>query len=112
MKSAREQRLATALRDNLRRRKAQSRANSADASGTATTFDIEAADTGEGVTIAVRHGGATRVYALDGTDQEHFADFYAELSRDFGTRPLIRAAKLPADAPDPPWRALLTENIS
>ncbi|HET9810136.1 MAG TPA: glycoside hydrolase family 43 protein, partial [Sphingomicrobium sp.] len=47
-----------------------------------------------------------------GTDQEHFADFYAELSRDFGTRPLIRAAKLPADAPDPPWRALLTENIS
>jgi len=76
------------------------------------TFDIEAADTGEGLAIAVRGAGTTRVYSLEGTDQEHFASFYAELARDFGTRPLVKTAKLPADAPEPPWRPLLTENIS
>jgi len=74
-------------------------------------FDIEAADSGAGVAIAVRSGGETRVYRLDGTDQEHFAGFYAELARDFGTRPLVKTPKLPADMPEPPWRPLLTENI-
>ena len=76
------------------------------------TFDIEAADTGAGLTIAVRCGGETRVYTLDGTDQEHFASFYGEVARDFGTRPLVKTARLPADASEPPWRPVLTENLS
>ena len=113
--SEREQRLAAALRENLRRRKAQARASGTpDASGAALEiahFEIEAADKGDGVTIAVRSEGPTRVYALDGTDQEHFADFHDALARDFGTRRLVKTPGLPADAPEPPWRPLLTENI-
>ena len=75
-------------------------------------FDIEAASTRTGLTIAVRSGGETQVYSLDGTDQEHFARFYGELARDFGTRALVKTPRLPPDAPEPPWRPLLTENLS
>jgi hypothetical protein len=78
----------------------------------APSFDIEAADTGDGVTIAVRGFGKTRVDTLQATDQADFAGFYAELARDFGTRPLVKTPKLPPDAPEPPWQPLLTENIS
>lgn len=76
------------------------------------SFDIEAADVGEGVTIAVRAFGDTKVYTLEATDQADFAGFYAELASDFGTRPLIKTPKLPPDAPEPPWQPLLTENLS
>lgn len=75
-------------------------------------FEIEAAAAGTGLTIAVRSRGQTRVYSLDGTDQEHFATFYGELARDFGTRALVKTPRLPPDAPEPPWRPLLTENLS
>ncbi len=75
-------------------------------------FDVEAADTGQGVTIAVRGFGHTKVYELRATDQADFAAFYDELAADFGTRPLIKTPKLPPVAPEPPWRPLLTENIS
>jgi len=111
-KNEREQKLAAALRENLKRRKAQARA-SAQAAGTgdSTRFDVEAADMGEGLTIAVRFGGETRTYKLEAADQEHFAAFYGELARDFGTRPLVKEPRLPADAPEPPWRPLLTEAI-
>ena len=76
------------------------------------SFDIEAADTGEGVTIAVRGFGHTKVYILKATDQADFAGFYAALADDFGTRPLVKTPKLPPDAPEPPWQPLLTENLS
>ena len=76
------------------------------------SFDIEAADTGEGVTIAVRGFGHTKVYTLAATDQADFAGFYAALADDFGTRPLVKTPKLPPDAPEPPWQPLLTENLS
>jgi GH43 family beta-xylosidase len=106
--SEREQRLAAALRENLKRRKAQSRAA---VTSEPLRFEVDAADTGEGVTISVRLGDKRRTYRLDGTDQEHFAAFYAELARDFGTRPLVKTPRLPAESPEPPWRPLLTENI-
>jgi arabinan endo-1,5-alpha-L-arabinosidase len=76
------------------------------------TFAVETTDMGEGLRIAVRSGPETRTYKLEATDQEHFAAFYAELARDFGTRPLVKEPRLPPDAPEPPWRPLLTENIS
>jgi arabinan endo-1,5-alpha-L-arabinosidase len=75
-------------------------------------LEIEMADSGGGLTIAVRGGGQTRVYSLEGCEQEHYAGLYAELARDFGTRPLVKVASLPAGPPYPPWRPLLTENIS
>jgi hypothetical protein len=109
VKGEREQRLAAALRVNLRRRKAQARASAEASRG---GFDIEAADTGEGLTIAVRAEGETKVYTLAATDQADFASFYGEVARDFGTRQLVKTPRLPPDAPEPPWRPLLTENIS
>ena len=76
-----------------------------------SSFDVELVDAGDGLTIAVRCGGTTQVYTLAGRDQTDFAQFYAELARDFGTRPPERAAVALSDADDPPWRPLLTTNI-
>ena len=107
-KGEREQRLAVALRENLRRRKAQSRASAA---AELTHFDVELADDGEGLTIAVRGGGKTKVYALSGRDQGDFLKFYAQLGEDFGTRLPETPAAAAGDSDDPPWRPLLTESI-
>jgi GH43 family beta-xylosidase len=74
-------------------------------------FDVEFADTGDGLTIAVRGGGKTKVYALAGREQGDFAEFQAKLAVDFGTRPPESPVARASDADDPPWRALLTENI-
>jgi arabinan endo-1,5-alpha-L-arabinosidase len=74
-------------------------------------FDVELADNGDGLTIAVRGGGETKVYALDSRDQGDFVRFFDELAADFGTRRAENAAVIPADAEDPPWQPLLTENI-
>lgn len=75
-------------------------------------FEVVATESGDRLIIAVSAGGETRTYPLDGRDQEHFATFYAELAEDFGTRSLVKTPRLPADAPEPPWRPLLTENLS
>lgn len=74
-------------------------------------FDVELADVGEGLRIAVRGGSTTRVYALAGRRQEDFLGFQAELARDFGTRPPESRETHSSDSNDPPWRPLLTENI-
>jgi len=78
---------------------------------TIDNFDVELADTGEGLTVAVRGGGKTKVYALPGRNQGDFARFQAELAADFGTRPPESPVAYASDADDPPWRPLLTENI-
>jgi hypothetical protein len=75
------------------------------------SFDVELADVGEGLTIAVRGGGTTKVYSLDGRDQGHFIAFFDELAADFGTRPAVALVSAESDAEDPPWRPLLTENV-
>ena len=111
-KDEREQRLGAALRENLQRRKAQARASATTGASEGMHFDIEAADTGAGLTIAVRSGGRTGVYTLDGTDQAHFASFHDQVARDFGTRALVKVPRVPPDSPQPPWRPLLTENVS
>jgi hypothetical protein len=76
------------------------------------SFDVELADTGDGLTVAVRGGGETKVYALPGRDQGDFAKFQAELAADFGTRPPESPVAHASEAEDPPWRPLLTENIN
>jgi GH43 family beta-xylosidase len=110
-KSEREQRLAAALRENLYRRKAQARASTELQSSDIPSFDVELADKGDGLTIAVRGGGVTKVYELSGRGQADFHRFQAELSQDFGTRPPELPVTRPADSDDPPWRPLLTESI-
>lgn len=79
--------------------------------GSMPHFDVELADDGDGLTIAVRGGGETKVYALEGRDQGDFVRFFDELAADFGTRPAENAAAASTDLDDPPWRPLLTESI-
>ena len=78
------------------------------------TFEIDAADDGEGVRIAVAASdGRSRSYSLPGREAQHYSELFANLHRDFGTRlPHLFAAA--ADFPDTPvhWQPLLTENIS
>lgn len=74
------------------------------------TFEIEAVEKGGGLRIAVRGYGHTHVYSLAGSGQADFLGFYAELARDFGTRP-PHAVTDHAALEDPPWRPLLTENV-
>jgi GH43 family beta-xylosidase len=75
------------------------------------SFDVELADIGDGLTIAVRGGGTTKVYSLEGRDQAHFIAFFDELAADFGTRPAVALVSAESDVEDPPWRPLLTENV-
>jgi arabinan endo-1,5-alpha-L-arabinosidase len=76
-------------------------------------FDVEAVEDGEGTRFAVTSAeGVTRHYRVAGGEPEHYADFYDELARDFGTRaPRHFEEAPPADA-EPPWRPLITSNLS
>ncbi|MEO8547847.1 MAG: glycoside hydrolase family 43 protein [Sphingomicrobium sp.] len=78
------------------------------------SFKVDAAETGEGAHFVVRGSdGSTGIYTIGGRDQQHAADFFAALARDFGTGlPHIRAgaAEYPSSATH--WTPLLTENIA
>jgi len=75
-------------------------------------FRVEAEADGEATRFAVTPaGGSTRRYYVAGGEPPHYADFFAELARDFGTRlPLELEGPLP-DGPEPPWRPLITDNL-
>ena len=74
-------------------------------------FDVEAAEDGERRIIRVISPEA-RTYALPGNEQQQYADFFAALSRDFGTRlPHIFGKRAEYPEPTIHWRPLLTENI-
>jgi len=78
-------------------------------------FGIDAFEEGEGIRFDVRRSGfrGTRTYRLPGGEQQHYASFFAELARDFGTR--VPHAFAEAEQPPPgevAWRPLLTDNIA
>lgn len=79
-----------------------------------SAFQVDVAEQGEGARIIVRASdGSAGTYRIAGGDQQHYGDFFAELSRDFGTRPphfASEADERPSGAP--PWHPLLTRNIS
>jgi GH43 family beta-xylosidase len=79
---------------------------------TIPTFEIDASEHGDVREFAVAAGRQRRAYRLPGSEQQHYAAFFRELSRDFGTR-LPHAFASPADHPAPTihWRPLLTENV-
>ena len=84
----------------------------ADAPTHALPFSVEASEHGEARTIVVSAAGERRVYELPGNEQQHYSDFFRDLSRDFGTR-LPHVFAEPAEHPSPAvrWRPLLTENV-
>ena len=78
-------------------------------------FEVDAFEEGEGRRFDVRRAGfqETRVYRLPGSEQQHYAAFFAQLAADFGTR--IPHAFAERETPPPgrvAWRPLLTDNIS
>ena len=78
------------------------------------SFEVDAADEGEGVRFDVRASdGTAKNYRIAASEQPLYAEFFAELSRDFGTRMPHMLAE-PAEHPPSaiPWRPLLTKNIS
>jgi arabinan endo-1,5-alpha-L-arabinosidase len=77
-------------------------------------FEVDAAEEGEAVRFTVRASdGATKTYRIAASEQPLYADFFAELSRDFGTRmPHVLADPVEHPPGEIEWRPLLTENIS
>jgi hypothetical protein len=78
------------------------------------SFQVDAADEGEGVRLDVRSSdGTAKSYFIAASEQMLCAQFFAELSRDFGTRMPHVLGELAEHPPsDVPWQPLLTENIS
>ena len=77
------------------------------------SIKVDAAETGDGVRFTVARGDQSRTYALPGREAAHYADFFRDLHRDFGTR-LPHLFAEPAGFPETPsgWQPLLTENAS
>ncbi len=78
------------------------------------TFTVDAVEEGEGSRLSVTASdGKSRTYKLIGREQTQYAAFFAELSRDFGTRlPHVFAEPVEYPPTPPQWTPLLTENIS
>jgi hypothetical protein len=78
------------------------------------SYDVDAAEEGEGSRIAVRGSdGSAQTYVLEAREAEHYYDLFARLHRDFGMR-LPHRFQQPAEFGETPpqWKPLLTENAS
>ena len=76
-------------------------------------FHIDTSAKGEQTEVTVREGsGEPRHYCIQGGDQADYADFFAQLATDLGTRtPAAHEAPVSAPAPGA-WKPLITENRS
>ncbi len=75
-------------------------------------FTIEAQADGEATVLRVTASeGAPRAYRIAGGDPEHYAQFYAELARDFSVREPHEIEEWAPGPPDPRWRPLITGNL-
>src|SRR5688500_4906466 len=77
------------------------------------SFEVDAAERGERVQFVVRSSdGKSGTYELAGPDQQHAAQFFAELARDFGTgEPHISAGDTEYSSHEGRWQPLLTDNV-
>src|SRR3954467_3469866 len=76
-------------------------------------FMVEAVADNTGSRIAVEFAGERRDYVLPSGEHQDVLDFYAALSRDFGTRmPHVHEGPAPSEGPEPEWRPLIVENLS
>ena len=73
-------------------------------------FEVDAVAEGEATRFSVIAEGRTGRYRLPGGEQKHYADFYKELARDYGTRDIGSDRQPPASL-TASWRPLLTENL-
>src|SRR5437763_11737158 len=77
------------------------------------SFEVDAAEEGDGFRIAVRASdGQQHAYVVPTASQQDFSEFYRELAVDFGTRtPEIFGDELERPEPSIRWHPLLTENV-
>lgn len=77
------------------------------------TFAVEPTEESEGFLLSVSpsDGSGVKTYRVEGPEPEAFAAFFAELHEDFGTR-LPHQTDPIDDYPPPPWRPLITDNLS
>ena len=76
------------------------------------SFTIDAHADGEATELrVVPSEGSPRDYRIAGGDPGHYADFYAELARDFGIREPHEIEEWTAGTPDTRWKPLITSNI-
>lgn len=77
------------------------------------TFEIEPVADGIATRISVRRGDTVRQYRIPTGQHQHYAIFYSELARDFGTRtPELHKSVPLTDEPAPDWRPLILDNLS
>ena len=79
---------------------------------TLASFDVDAAEEGDGFRFRVRASGAERSYFVPTGTQQDFSKFFEALSRDFGTRVPDVFEQVERPEPSMRWRPLLTENVS
>ena len=76
------------------------------------TFEVEARTDGEATELRiVPSEGSPRDYRISGGDPEHYAEFFADLARDFGIRNPHEIEESTPGEPDPRWRPLITDSL-
>jgi arabinan endo-1,5-alpha-L-arabinosidase len=76
------------------------------------TFAIDARAEGEATELSVTPSlGNPRAYRIASGDPEHYAQFYAELARDFGIRQPHEIEEWTPGPPDSRWEPLITGNL-
>jgi hypothetical protein len=76
-------------------------------------FQVEPVADGIATRVTVRRAGLTKEYRIPTGQHGHYAIFFSELARDFGTSRLESHKPPPlVDEPEPEWRPLILENLS
>ena len=75
-------------------------------------FRVEVAAQGEGFDLTVSRGGRTHHYHLQNPSHGSYQLLQANLARDFGLRASSAEPTADPQAPEPPWTALITRNLS
>lgn len=77
------------------------------------SFKLNPAADGSATTLNVRRGETEHSYRIADDGHEYYAEFFAALARDFGTRaPVVHAAPVDVGDNRPAWEPLIVDNLS
>lgn len=79
---------------------------------TIPAFEVDAVAEGIATRFTVKLGDRTESYRIPTGQHNHYAVFFSELARDFGTRRPGGHKPVPIDGPEPDWRPLILDNLS